>query len=51
MAELPPGKSLSIEFAGERVAPFNVAGRIYAIGAPARIAADRCPKDRPRAPR
>jgi len=31
-SELPPGKALSVDFAGERVALFNVAGRIYAIG-------------------
>ena len=30
--DLPPGKSLSVEFGGERVALFNVDGTLYAIG-------------------
>ena len=32
VADLPPGKSICVEFGGEKVALFNVDGTIYAIG-------------------
>jgi nitrite reductase/ring-hydroxylating ferredoxin subunit len=35
-ADLPPGKALAVEIDAERIALFNIAGTLYAIG-------DTCP--------